>query len=714
MDGSKNEYVHFMQYVEDSGLKAYDELVIQNASDIARESDRVRQHRAYLMDQSQKKRWMGEDVEGEEAYTGKHFRMGFMTMPAPLDRLSEPTGLGFTVRSQSLHSVGGGKEDGGSLNLRKQPPPKPKRNPSTKLSTSSETVNTTLTTGKRSKELDKNDALKSLLCSEEYRLMPPPKPKRNPSTQLSTSFDESYIQKHSNKFKSSTLPRQQKKSLSQNQSCALDTDEETEPVYIDMVGNILHDFRHFTGHNADEENDQGESVYEEMKYPIFEEAAISTEHIQSCLKPCSNPAVLDEALTKSTQRGPHGDIPAPFPNLLTQKAPLLEFPSAPTQCSPNSDESPLTPLDVTKLPMLDNCGFGKPSNSSTTGDSGQALPGQQSMGQHNLKQHNHKKSENKEPQSTQTITASGRSSAPPLLSASNKSSGSSAAHGYPRSHSACPSPLSMGQVSTPLSLKCPPYDALLTGTIPLSTSRVLHRSCESGHLLGSSSIYGGSMQNVSTASVGSTSGSGARSPTSSLDELSNITTYSKNMLRKDSGGHKSKELSEIKVKTRSHSSDSKDQALRNSPKRLDWDTPSGQSATPTNLGHPSLSPTTMLAGGASEPKAACKLGHSASTSGVSTSIGTPQRHAQEQPLSHQTANPFQMLPLSWACNDNTMIEMIEKKRHLCKEIKARQKPDKALCKQDSLPILPSWKNTNGSKMAPPYSAQTTIFWDTAV
>lgn len=66
-----------------------------------------------------------------------------------------------------------------------------------------------------------------------------------------------------------------------------------------------------------------------------------------------------------------------------------------------------------------------------------------------------------------------------------------------------------------------------------------------------------------------------------------------------------------------------------------------------------------------------------------------------------------------------MMEMIEKKRILCREIKARQRPEKNLCKQDSMPILPSWKR----KQPPPYSAPptataagqtTTVFWDTAI
>ncbi|TSX85966.1 Neuronal tyrosine-phosphorylated phosphoinositide-3-kinase adapter 2 [Bagarius yarrelli] len=723
MDGSEDEGRRFLHYVEDVGLRAYDELVIQNASDIARESDRVRnrQHWAYLQDQSQKKRRqeeaikrMGEEVPGVAdggAYTGKHFRMGFMTMPAPQDRLVAPSGPGFTVRSQSLHSVGGSEEECGSPTLRKQPPPKPKRDPNTKLSTSSETVNTVFTTGKDLRDTERSDAFRNRPCSEEYRRMPPPKPKRNPNTQLSTSFDESYIQNHGTRFKSASLPRRQKKkSMSQNQSPALDTDEEVEPVYIEMVGNILRDFSQFTRGNADEEDDQGEGVYEEMKYPTTEEAALSTEHVQTSWDPSHASALSDIDLTRSSlPRGSLCDIPAPFPNLLTHKPPLLVFPPAPAQCSPNSDESPLTPLDVTKLPMMENVGYGKPGSSPTTGDPGQPVPAQESLEKHHRHHHRHKKSlDSKESSSTHTITVSGRSSAPPLPSALYKSGGSSAAHGYPRSHSACPSPISMGRSLTPLSLKRPPpYDALMTGTIPRSASGVSHSSHESGRLSNSSSIHGGSMQNVSTASGGSggsSSGSGGRAcrtPTSPLNELSNMFCSSKNMLRKGSGGRMNKEQSET---------------LRgSSPKLQDWDTPSGQSATPTRLGRSSVSPTTMLGGGTSEPKAVCKLGRSASTSGVPSPSGTPLRHAPES-SANQSGSPCQMPPVPWACGDHTMMETIEKKRHLCKEIKAWQKPDKALCKQDSMPILPSWKKTNGGKKyaPPPYSTQTTVFWDTAI
>uniref|UniRef100_A0AAY5EX13 Neuronal tyrosine-phosphorylated phosphoinositide-3-kinase adaptor 2a n=1 Tax=Electrophorus electricus TaxID=8005 RepID=A0AAY5EX13_ELEEL len=651
MDAPEDESVRFLQYVEDSGLRAYDELVIQNASDIARESDRLRNHAhwAYLQEQSEKKRHQEEAIKRYGGpYASKHFRMGSMTMPAPQDRLAAPCGQGFAVRSQSLHSVGGAEEEGGSPTLRKQPPPKPKRDPNTKLSTSSETVNVALGPGKGSKEPDKRDVpasptpppatasskmcllflgSQSRPCSEEYRRMPPPKPKRNPNTQLSTSFDESYIHSHGMKFKSASLPRRQKKkSVSQNQSPALDTDEEAEPVYIEMVGNILRDFSHITGGNADDEGDQGESVYEEMKYPTYEEIAPPTDH--SRWEPCPM-HIPDVELTRpSTPRGSLCDIPAPFPNLLTHRPPLLVFPPAPAQCSPNSDESPLTPLEVTKLPMLENVGYGKPGSSPTSSDG-------------------------KDPSSAQTITVSGRSSAPPLPSALYKSGGAAAAHGYPRSHSACPSPVSMGRALTPLSLKRPPpYDALLTGTIPRSTSGGPQGTRDGRSLSISSGVHGGSMQNVSTASAGSagsgsgSGGRGSRTPTSPLDELNNLLSSGKNALRKGSGSRKNKELcdSELQIKVRSHSTDCKDRNLRSSsPKAQEWDTPSGQSATPTRMGRSSVSPTTMLGGGATEPKAACKLGRSASTSGVPSPVGTPQRHAPD-PSANQGGSPCQVSP----------------------------------------------------------------------
>ena len=67
MNTNKDEasFSRFFQYVEDSGLRAYDGLVIQNASDIARESDRVRNETnwAYLQEKHEKKRRQEEAIK---------------------------------------------------------------------------------------------------------------------------------------------------------------------------------------------------------------------------------------------------------------------------------------------------------------------------------------------------------------------------------------------------------------------------------------------------------------------------------------------------------------------------------------------------------------------------------------------------------------------------------------------------------------------------
>lgn len=55
----------FLQYIEDMGMKAYDGLVIQNASDIARENDRLRNETnlAYLKEKNEKRRRQEETIK---------------------------------------------------------------------------------------------------------------------------------------------------------------------------------------------------------------------------------------------------------------------------------------------------------------------------------------------------------------------------------------------------------------------------------------------------------------------------------------------------------------------------------------------------------------------------------------------------------------------------------------------------------------------------
>lgn len=336
------------------------------------------------------------------------------------------------------------------------------------------------------------------LSSEDFKKMPPPKPKRNPNTQLSTSFDESYIRSHGNK-KSSLL---WDKASSRSQSPASRDTDEDEPVYIEMVGNIL---RELGGQQA-AEDEQNEAVYEEMKYPMLEDF-LQDPHA---------------GLLEPEGWASRCDIPPPFPNLLTHRPPLLVFPSAPAQCSPNSDESPLTPLDVSRLPMMENVSYSK---------SGSGGEHPQSSGSHR-KERDRARDQEQDLHSTHTITSSGRSSAPPLPSNFYKSSGSShSGHGYPRSQSACPSPVSMGRSLTPLSLKRPPpYDILVAGGgIPRSSSSSSsssHRAGEGGAKLSNSSSTHGSMQNVSIRS---------QTPTSPSEELNNLFTSGRPLVKKGAG-----------------------------------------------------------------------------------------------------------------------------------------------------------------------------------
>lgn len=69
-----------------------------------------------------------------------------------------------------------------------------------------------------------------------------------------------------------------------------------------------------------------------------------------------------------------------------------------------------------------------------------------------------------------------------------------------------------------------------------------------------------------------------------------------------------------------------------------------------------------------------------------------------------------------AQRDGKLLEVIERKRCLCKEIKAHRRPDKSLCKQDSMPILPSWRRTPEPRKTgtPPCQRTQAVVWDTAI
>ncbi|XP_057190558.1 neuronal tyrosine-phosphorylated phosphoinositide-3-kinase adapter 2 [Triplophysa rosa] len=521
-DGS----LKFFQYVEDCGLRAFKGLVTPNLGHMWNEKNRIN-----FQEKNDKKRKQEDGIKRQEEVVteGKHLRMGSMSMPAPAEYVSPhqqqpPCNTGFAVRSQSLHSVGGGEEEG-SPTSRKQPPPKPRRDPNTKLSISSEAVDLSPTKGDDSERFDGTQC-----CSEDCRKVPPPKPKRNPNTQLSTSFDESNILNHGSRG-SPTLPSSrngQAPSPPQTQGPHQDSDMD-EPVYIEMSGNMAP--REPTPNVEDDE--PGEAVYEEMKYPALDEYDSRwdlSNYRSQCPTPCPPEVDIHAPLSRcNTPRGTSlCDIPAPFPNLLSHRPPLLVFPPAPAQCSPNSDESPLTPLDVAKIPTLENASYSKSPTSSSLETSAST---------------SHSRRAERELTATPTITVSGRSSAPPLPCALYKSSSSS--HAYQRSHSACPSPVSMGRCLTPLSLmRSPPFDGPFPGAgIPRSASATPHGKGSPPQDVTSGGRHHGSMQNVSVVR--------SRTPTSPLDELTNLFTTGRNMLKKNTSSRKSES------KGKSHSSESK-------------------------------------------------------------------------------------------------------------------------------------------------------------
>ncbi|XP_006639319.2 unconventional myosin-XVI isoform X1 [Lepisosteus oculatus] len=373
----------FLQHMEDRGQKAYDGLVIQNASDIARENDRLRNEvNEKQSKEKQESRGMEEETmrragdkygkvnEGSSGgcRTPKHFHYTSVPVPMVMDDLVHST-TGSSIKSPSLQSVFSMDDCSCLPSPRKQPPPKPKRDPNTRLSASYEAVSACLSAA--SQETSCEALSKPRPHSDDYSTMkkiPPPKPKRSPNTKLSGSYEEISGPRPA-EIKLSCFAKgghcigmiQRAASADGPQYGALSlysSQEEEEGVYIEMVGNA----RAMSLPEVDSA-EQGESVYEEMKYFLPEEGTSAKINLA---KSEGSPLQLHENkklfIVEQLHSGPGGktyckdctcDIPPPFPNLLPHRPPLLVFPPTPVTCSPASDESPLTPIEVKKLPVLE-------------------------------------------------------------------------------------------------------------------------------------------------------------------------------------------------------------------------------------------------------------------------------------------------------------------------------------------------------------------------
>lgn len=230
------------------------------------------------------------------------------------------------------------------------------------------------------------------------RKVPPPKPKRSPNTKLTGSYEEiNAAAPHLHQLrpadvKLALLSRagglgglgglmQRAASVDAPQGAALSLyqGQDEEDVYIEMLGSQPRAGSLQEPPDSPEQADS-EAVYEEMKYFLPEDGGLPASAITKAAKLESLSLGLVGLGASPTPSGetkrmvasmdiPHSqsagapkaqhwkdggcDIPAPFPNLLPHRPPLLVFPPSPVTCSPASDESPLTPLEVKKLPVFE-------------------------------------------------------------------------------------------------------------------------------------------------------------------------------------------------------------------------------------------------------------------------------------------------------------------------------------------------------------------------
>ncbi|XP_042542948.1 neuronal tyrosine-phosphorylated phosphoinositide-3-kinase adapter 1 isoform X1 [Dipodomys spectabilis] len=781
----------------------------------------------------------------------RSLRMGFMTMPASQEHTPHPCRSAMAPRSLSCHSVGsmdsaggGPGGSGGGLtedNSGRRPPAKPQRHPSTKLSMAGSGVETppSKKAGSQKPTPEGRDS---------SRKVPPQKPRRSPHTQLSVSSDETCPSAPSSRGGNLALQR-----LSRGSRVAGDPDagaQEEEPVYIEMVGDV---FRGGGGRSgggltgtplggggptppagADSDSDDSEAIYEEMKYPLPEEAAEGRANGVPPLMATSPPpqphahrrpaSALPSRREGTPTKTTPCEIPPPFPNLLQHRPPLLAFPQA--------KSATRTPGDgVSRLPVL--CHSKEPAGSTPApqvpareretpplpppppaanllllGPSGRArshstpLPPQgsgQSRGEREL------------PNSHSMICpkAVGAPGAPPgpaaLLPGPPKDKAVSYTMVYSAvkvtTHSVLPAgpPLGIGEPKTekeisvlhgmlctssrpPVPGKSSPHSGVMgvapgvlhhrgclasphglpdptaTPLTPLWTypataaglkrppayeslkaGGVLNKGCGVGApapmvkiQLQEQGTEGGAFASISCAHVIASAG------TPEEEEEMGATFGAGWALQRKVlyGGRKAKELdTEVEDSARAWNGSVegpgkveredrspmasgipvRSQGAEGLLARIHHHRGGSRTALPIPCQtFPACHRNGDFTGG-------YRLGRSASTSGVrQAALHTPRPCSQPRDALSQM-HPELPLPLPLPPppareRDGKLLEVIERKRCVCKEIKARHRPDRGLCKQESMPILPSWRRGPEPRKSgtPPCRRQHTVLWDTAI
>ncbi|KAG7255625.1 hypothetical protein CRUP_036626 [Coryphaenoides rupestris] len=277
------------------------------------------------------------------------------------------------------------------------------------------------------------------------RKVPPPKPKRSPNTKLSGSYEEINAAAGSlQSLRPSIAATAELKlallssrvpglggggGLLMQRAASVDAPgglgggplslypRDEEDIYIEMVG--AHQQTQQRARSLQEppdspELEEAEAVYEEMTYLPSDDMATAATVLSKAarleaLQALSlvgfgvAPSPLGEAKragmgvdaashhSQSAQQGNDGgcEIPAPFPNLLPHRPPLLVFPPSPVTCSPASDESPLTPLEVKKLPVFETNLNYAAAAAAGAGPAGGAGPGESPISPQQQQQHHY-------------------------------------------------------------------------------------------------------------------------------------------------------------------------------------------------------------------------------------------------------------------------------------------------------------------------------------
>ncbi|XP_055520943.1 neuronal tyrosine-phosphorylated phosphoinositide-3-kinase adapter 1-like [Leucoraja erinacea] len=475
-----------------------------------------------------------------------------------------------------------------------------------------------------------------------------------------------------------------------------------------MVGDVFKGAGEAQG-PAEDPGHSVEAIYEEMKYPLPEEGGRGDPKWLKFSAP-----VDYKAPQHPGPRGPAYDIPPPFPNLLLHRPPLLAFPQGPGQkgyqgggpkvtLPPPHGDPPPAPRDGG--PLLPS---GRARSHSTP------LPPQAS-GQH--------RPEKELPTSQTMVCTPSPQLAPlphdgaplkvtthPLLVRAGPSADQRPGH------KAAPG-------TRPVSglYKAPPAHGLLESAGPHpGPSAWPHLKRPPAY--DSLRAKGGPAAHYSTVKVqGQERTPVCTSVCCSRSLVSTATTHcpvadvpagpGRAWQRKFSCGKKAKETEGA---ARSRGGNEEAMAKEEKPSAV---AVKAQGLDDSGVKGPSRTvgqhPCPLVCQWSADSALSQRLGRSASTSGVQHSLAQLQRQSS---LSRDSPTQSFQQQHGLREKDGKLLEVIERKRCLCKEIKARRGSERSLCKQDSMPILPSWrKGVDARKLGtPPCQRQHAVLWDTAI